>query len=434
MSSTTPGTDPDRQHVDPVDGNERSDADPATDEIATHEQVPSPEPAGASVAPESEPVSSAPEPAAAFVAPEFEPVPSAPERVAEYDAAESEPAPSASEAAAEYDAPESEPVSSAPEPVAASVAPESEPVPSAGEPGEWSRTSQAEPVPEPETAWASDAPAEEETSPQPAEPHPVEASDAAARLDAAVERANAAPVASDLDDIGETDVPAPVAAGTVRRATYVPAATVAVGTPAGAATLAPEPEAVVPPVPQTIYVHAPKPKARGNRGFGLLVALIGTAVFALLYAAISYLLLVGRSEPAQANPVFAEFVMEYVFWVPVLAFFVGFAVLVIIVNRGPWWAYAVFGLLVGVLVYLSYIGASLLTVQAWTLTVDQASEFVGQRWFDPFAIVAAVVAREIPVWFGGWIASRGRAVAERNRLEMEAYDRELAAGPPPQRA
>ena len=111
MSSTTPGTDPDRQHVDPVDGNERSDADPATDEIATHEQVPS-----------------AAERVAEYGAPEFEPVPSAAERVAEYDAIESEPAPSATEAPAEYDAPESEPVPSAPEPVEASVAPQAEPV------------------------------------------------------------------------------------------------------------------------------------------------------------------------------------------------------------------------------------------------------------------------------------------------------------------
>jgi len=72
-------------------------------------------------------------------------------------------------------------------------------------------------------------------------------------------------------------------------------------------------------------------------------------------------------------------------------------------------------------------------VQAWTLTLEQANDFIAERWLDPYAIVAAVIAREIPIWLGGWIAARGRAVTERNRLAIEAYDRELAAGPQVQR-
>ena len=260
--------------------------------------------------------------------------------------------------------------------------------------------------------------------------------DATARLDAAVERANAAPVASDPNDVGDADVPAPVAADSVRRETYVPAATVAAGTAAGAATLAPEPDAVPAALaaPQTIYVQAPTPpKSRGNRGFGVLVALIGTVAFALLYAGVSYLVLLVQRDAVEAGTVFAQFVVQPVFWVPIVACFLGFALLAAIVNRGAWWYYAVFGLLVGVLVYFSYIGAALLTVEAWTMTVDQANEFIQQRWLDPFAITAAVIAREIPIWFGGWIAARGRSVTERNRLALEAYDRELAAGPQPQR-
>ena len=258
-----------------------------------------------------------------------------------------------------------------------------------------------------------------------------------ARLDEAVERANAAPAASGIDDTAATPAatPDPVAADSVRRETYVPSATVAAGTAAGAATLEPEPEPYVAPTPQTIYVQAPTPpKAHGNRGFGVLVALIGTVLFALLYAGVAYLLvtLYGalRDEGVQ---VFTQFLIQPVFWVPVVAFFIGFALLAAIVNRGPWWYYAVFGLLVGVLVYFAYLGGSLLTVQAWTLSVDQAADFINQRWLDPFAIVAFVIAREIPIWLGGWIAARGRTVAERDRLALEAYDRELAAGPQPQR-
>ena len=381
MSSTTPGSDPDRPHdADPVDDDVPPDA-ASPDEAAE----PAPEPSVAS----EPPAASEPD------------VPAEPEFVAPEPAEAEPPAPQPEATAAPMD--EAEP-----------VAPAYEPEPDA-------------PAYEPEPVVASAAVTE---------PEPVEQPDATARLDAAVERANAAPVASDPNDVGDAGVPAPVAADSVRRETYVPAATVAAGTAAGAATLAPEPDAVPTALaaPQTIYVQAPTPpKSRGNRGFGVLVALIGAVAFALLYAGVSYLLLLVQRDAVEAGTVFAQFVVQPVFWLPIVACFLGFALLAAIVNRGAWWYYAVFGLLVGVIVYFSYVAAALLTVEAWTMTSDQASEFIRQRWLDPFAIAAAVIAREIPIWFGGWIAVRGRSVTERNRLAREAYDRELAAGPQPQR-
>jgi hypothetical protein len=276
-----------------------------------------------------------------------------------------------------------------------------------------------------------------------------------ARLDEAVQRANAGAEASDepLVTASEPTVPVepvhdepayadgvvagavaeplpePVSADSIRRETYVPPAPEALAAAAGAATLAPPPVTVQ---PQTIYVQAPvPPKTQGNRAFGVLVAAIGAVAFAVLYAATSYLLLLGRGDSTRAGDVFVSFLGSAVFWVPIVAVFLGFAVLAAIINRGPWWTYAVFGLLVGVFVYFAYIGAALLTVQAWTLTYDEAMTFIAGRWLDPFAIAAAVIAREIPIWFGGWLAARGRAVTERNRVAREAYDRELAAGPKP---
>ena len=302
----------------------------------------------------------------------------------------------------------------------------------------------SEPTPD-ETAGASeayDAPLAEDEAVEPAEPATPAGEDApeaaTARLDAAVERANAEAAASEADDIDDAvAAPEPVPADTVRRETYVPSATVAAGSAAGAATLAEEPAPLyVEPQPpqQAIYVQAPTPPRRkGNRGFGVLVALIGTALFALLYAGVAYLLLLGQGDAGEANAVFTEFLTRAVFWVPIAAFFIGFALLAAIVNRGPYWTYAVFGLLVGVLVYFSYIGGALLTVEAWTLTTDRAADFIAQRWLDPFAIAAALIALEIPIWLGGWIAARGRTVTERNQLAVEAYDRELAAGPQVQR-
>jgi hypothetical protein len=226
----------------------------------------------------------------------------------------------------------------------------------------------------------------------------------------------------------EEEVPPPVPADSVRRDTYVPAATVVAGTAAGAATLAPEPvpAPVTPePTPQAIYVQAPvPPKRRGNRGFGVLVGLIATAAFALLYAGAAFLLLSG-----QGVQVFTEFLVRPVFWAPIVAFFVAFAILALILNTSAWWTWAVFGLLIGVFVYFSYTGGALLTVRAWTLTLADAQVFIAQRWLDPFAILAAVIARELPIWFGGWIAAHGRTVTERNRIALEEYDRMIAAGP-----
>lgn len=368
MSSTTPGPDPERPHdPDAVDGEPAADAEAAATDT------------GADEPPAAEPPAAEPEPAASEP-PAAEPEPPVEEHPAD-ETPEAEPEPESSEA---------ESTSVEPEPVAA------EPV-------------AAQPV-----------------APEPVAPEP--APDDTARLDEAVQRATAAPVAA--DEVGEHGAPEPVPAQSVRRETYVPAATVAAGTAAGAATLAPEPAPA--PAPQTVYVQAPTPpRRRGNRGFGVLVALVAAVVFALLYAGIAYLLLLGQTDASQAASVFNQFLLRPVFWLPVLATFVGFALLAVIVNRGAWWYYAVFGLLVGVLVYLSYLGAALLTIEAWTLTVDEVNEFIGQRWLDPFALIAGILAREITIWLGAWVAARGRTVTERNRIAREAYDRELAAGPQP---
>lgn len=301
-----------------------------------------------------------------------------------------------------------------------------EPMQSAGpaEPAE-----SAEPSGSPEPAVS----AEPFESPEPSAPAESEAErlDPTARLDAAVQRANAMPMVS--DEATATELREPVPAAPDRGDAYAPAMA---GAAAGAAAPAPETSYVAPqPGPQTVYVQAPPPpRTKGNRGFGVLVALIGTVAFALLYAGVAYLILLGRGDAAEATDALVAFLLSLVFWVPVVGFFVGFALLAVIVNRGAWWYYAVFGLLVAVFVYFAYVGGAVLHVQVWRLPVGDSAGFLGDRWLDPFAIAAFVIAREIPIWFGGWLAARGRAVTERNRLAREAYERELAAGPQPVRS
>ncbi|MGO4691327.1 hypothetical protein [Glaciibacter sp. 2TAF33] len=233
-------------------------------------------------------------------------------------------------------------------------------------------------------------------------------------------------------------LPAPVAAGTVKRETYVPAATVG-GT--GAATLAadnavttqyPEYTPAAAPVQQTpIYVQAPTPpKNRGNRGGGILIAVLATLVYAVLYAAVAFVIAaVNSSTVNDATTTFTEFLVRPVFYIPVIFFFLAFALLIALVNRGGWWAYVLFAFLVAVVVYFSYIGGALLTQAAWNFTPEEAGRFVASLWLNPAAIAAAVLAREVPIWFGAWIARRGRKVTVRNTEARAEYERQIAEGP-----
>lgn len=190
--------------------------------------------------------------------------------------------------------------------------------------------------------------------------------------------------------------------------------------------VAPAPGFAPEPPVQAVYVQAPvPPKPKSNRWFAVMVTAIGSVLFAALYAGISYIYM-SVTGTARA---FESFLEAPVFWGPVLAFFVAWALLGIIVNRGPWWTHAVFGLLVGVLVYFSWIGFALITRHAWAMTSAEASEFLRQQWLSPYALIAALTAREIPIWLGGWVARNGRKVTARNEAALDAYEREVAAGP-----
>ncbi|TFD80992.1 hypothetical protein [Cryobacterium fucosi] len=258
------------------------------------------------------------------------------------------------------------------------------------------------------------------------------------------------PISYDAPDSAATQdyAPAPVSADSVKRETYVPAATLG-GT--GAATLASddsptreqpapytqqaEPTQAYAPTNTTVqppvYIQAPTPpKYKGNRGAGILIALLGTAIFAAIYALVALALSgIGSGSLSDTTSKFTDFIVLPIFYVPAIVFFIAFALLIAIVNRGGWWAYVLFGFLVAVAVYFSYIGAALLSVQAWNFTPDEAYRFISQQWLNPGAIAAAVVAREVPIWAGAWIARRGRSVTARNATAKAEYDRILADGP-----
>lgn len=275
------------------------------------------------------------------------------------------------------------------------------------------------------------------TEQAPAEPEAVET---VVVDEVVVEDTAAGPVVEETVASSTEPVRDPLAEAVERHAyvspsTITPIAAPETGAPAAAPAAAPvaEPVTTYPAYTatpqQAIYVQAPvPPKAKGNRAFGVVVGLVASVVFAALYALAAYVVMSIRGTTNPIEQAFAEFVGQPVFWVPIIFFFLAFILLAAIVNRGRWWPYAIFGLLVGAVVYLSYVGGALLSV-AWRITPADVSVFVSQQWLAPLAILAGVFAREVTVWFGAWVASRGRKVSQRNREALEEYDRQLAAGP-----
>ncbi|TFW00120.1 hypothetical protein [Orlajensenia leifsoniae] len=278
----------------------------------------------------------------------------------------------------------------------------------------------AEPVAEPAAPVAEPEPLIEPPAPEPAGPYVAPAVDTTP---------DAAPVAEpiDYDYAAEPEPyvsPSTIAAPAAAAATTAPAQPVVDEAPTVS-----YPNDAYPAQATPIYVQAPTPPVdKGNRGFGILVGLIATAVFAILYSIVA-LITAGVFTGDGAADAFMDFAIRPVFYVPIIAFFGAFALLAAIINRAGWWSWVVGAFFGAVLVYFSYIGASLLTVGAWNLTYDESVAFLANRWFDPLAIGAAVIAREVPIWFGAWIASRGRKVTERNAAARVEYERVLAEGP-----
>ncbi len=159
------------------------------------------------------------------------------------------------------------------------------------------------------------------------------------------------------------------------------------------------------------------PKPAGNRWFASLVGLIGTVIFAGLYIGLTYMVAVSSDVAFSAM----QFVSSPAFYVPVASFFVGFAILGVVLNRAAWWAWAVFGVFVGLFTYLGYIVGLLVETRAWEETASAALATVSQNWLHLEAVLVFVFARDIPVWLGGWIARRGRKVTEAHEKDMAEY-------------
>jgi hypothetical protein len=177
---------------------------------------------------------------------------------------------------------------------------------------------------------------------------------------------------------------------------------------------------------KTVYVAAPvAPKNKGNRGFGVAFALLGTLVFALLFAAVIALIMLVNPPQSAFGGSILGFVTSSAFWVPVAVYFVVFALLALIVNRGSWASWVLLSFVLAVVVYFATIGVLLLFAGVFGMTPSEATQDFGRLAFSAPLIVVAILAREVTIWFGAAIAARGRKVKERNLEARAAYEREL---------
>jgi len=192
-------------------------------------------------------------------------------------------------------------------------------------------------------------------------------------------------------------------------------------TPVAEAPVVETPVVSTPPQ-QVVYVQAPKPFVKkGNRGFGVLIAILSTVIFAALYAVALVVIQIIKNDAVDAS-----FIATADFWALPVMFAIGFILLVLLLNRAGWAAHVLGSIFVGLFVLFAGTGAILL-LNINQIPSNQVGAAFEQVIFNPATIVAAILAREVSLWMGSAIASRGRRLKVRNADARVLYDQEIAA-------
>ena len=183
---------------------------------------------------------------------------------------------------------------------------------------------------------------------------------------------------------------------------------------------------------QPIFVQAPEaPRPRGNRAAAGAIGLLAALSFGVLYLAVwvGLGLIDGSVTVGSIGTALLAALGTWALWVPVVVFFVAFWLLGAIINRGRWAAWVIFGLIVGVAAYGGHLLGQLFQAPFWNLTAAEGAELVEGQLLAPLAIAAFIIGRELTIWFGSWVAARGKRMTELNVEARREYERTLEAGP-----
>jgi len=186
-----------------------------------------------------------------------------------------------------------------------------------------------------------------------------------------------------------------------------------------------------------LYMQSPMPpELKGNRFAGVLIALVATLGFAVVYAGV----LAAWLAPMYPPSVYVEegllpWLTSWGFIASVVAFFVGLVLLILVVGKAGWWAYVLGGFFVAAFVWAATLVVYVVTTGPWggdisgnglDLTAHGIRTAVNTLGFTLPVLAAALVAREATVWFGAWIGFRGRRVKVRNAEALAEYEAAMA--------
>ncbi len=251
----------------------------------------------------------------------------------------------------------------------------------------------------------------------------------------AVTQAYAAPTEPTLAASEPTEIPTEIYEASASASPSAPADAVTTEyTPADAGATPTEAYPAPAPTfsPQPIFVQAPEaPRPRGNRGAAGGIGLIAALAFAALYlgAFLAIGLLGGSLELDGVVDATLGALTSWWLWIATAVFFLGFWLLGAIINTARWGHWVIWGLLVGVAAYGGHLVGQLFQAPFWQITRTQGAELLEAQAIAPLAFVAFVLGRELTVWFGAWVAARGRRISELNDEARREYERTLEAGP-----
>jgi hypothetical protein len=262
---------------------------------------------------------------------------------------------------------------------------------------------------------------------EPTEPQePVEPSTESASPVSAAEHVGVEPVVPEVDDDEVVDDAAqPVTVEPVVAEPITAEPVTAQPYTAEPVLVAPDAAAAAAAAREVVYVQAPTPPPlRHNRGFGVLISLLGTVAFALLF--IGVVAVIVAIAGASVDETLGQFLRSMAFWVPVAVYAVISVLFALIVNRAAWWAHVLGSLFVAGLTYAISAGIILLALGVIGMTPEQGVQQAAEVFGSPWLITALVIAREVALWFGLAIASRGRRVRERNAADRAAFEQSVA--------
>jgi len=197
---------------------------------------------------------------------------------------------------------------------------------------------------------------------------------------------------------------------------------------AEAASASPVPTPPPPPaaVREVVYVQAPiPPPARHNRGFGVVIALLGGAAFALLYIGAAALVVM-FTPFTHVESTFAAFLTSDALWVPVVSYAVLAVVFALVADRASWWVHVLGSAGVAVLTYAAAVGVLALLRNVVGMTRHDGLLLLADLATHALLLCVLVLARECAMWFGLAISARGRRVRESNIAAKAEFERSVA--------